>query len=116
MLFCPPCLRFPGCTLELEGTLGTVLRLQFFVIQRGPGTQSGLRDGKLLSNTCGTARLGSANGEGALYAPMGLSELPLSAQVRKEATSCPTHHPVLLLHFCSDPASVLHTQPTASLP
>jgi hypothetical protein len=70
--------------LELEGTLGTVLGLQFFVIQRGPGTQSGLRDGKLLSDPWGWVEWGRGSkirlsehrgGKGALYASMGLSEL-----------------------------------------
>lgn len=81
----PPCLGTPGCTLELEGTLGTVLWLQFFVIQGGPGTQSGLRDSKLLSDTWREARSGSVSpwvGKGH-STPIRAS---LSTQVRKDAT------------------------------
>lgn len=51
VLPCPPCRGIASCTLKLEGALGTVLWLHFFVIQGGPGTQSGLRDSKLLRDT-----------------------------------------------------------------
>lgn len=55
-LLLPPHPAPAGCTLELDSVLGAAVGVQLLIVQRRPGAQSGLGDGKLLSNAWGTVR------------------------------------------------------------
>lgn len=72
----------PGHTLELEHVLRAVLEVKLLVVQRGPGTQRGLCDRKLLGNPCGgwrnsqTSSAGTRRGAGAFSTRMGWHPTP----------------------------------------
>lgn len=72
----PPWRPHPGSTLQLDHVLGDVLGVQLLVIQRRPGTQCGLCDGKLLSNPYGgqwdPAQRGHGGGGGCAQCQDGL--------------------------------------------